>query len=76
MVNGRHCGNDHSKLPFKIAKSLSGNEYTLQDLDGTRFQRNINGKFLKFYYPTTWEIYANNIQSKYPEFWENMRALH
>jgi len=72
MVSGHQHGKDHLELLLYY----SNNAYGLQNLNGVNMQRNINGKFLKFYYPTTWEIYANNIQSKYPEFWENMRALH
>ena len=40
--------------PYRVAKVAPGNSYLLEMLDGTRFSRNINGKYLKRYFPSMW----------------------
>ncbi|KAK9740384.1 hypothetical protein RND81_03G031300 [Saponaria officinalis] len=55
--------------PFRVIKVYLDNSYGLQDMNGD-MTRNINGKFIKTYYPTVWEKYAQNIQKYFPEFWE------
>ncbi|XP_059627205.1 uncharacterized protein LOC132269996 [Cornus florida] len=45
--------------PFMIYKVLKGGAYHLQDLDGERHPRPINGRYLKTYYPTMWETMEN-----------------
>ncbi|KAK9682797.1 hypothetical protein RND81_10G097100 [Saponaria officinalis] len=59
--------------PFRVVKIYSDNSYGLQHTDGRMIKININGKFIKAYYPTIWEKYAQNIQKSFPEFWENMQ---
>ncbi|KAK9668766.1 hypothetical protein RND81_13G085100 [Saponaria officinalis] len=50
--------------PFRVIKVYSDNSYGLQDMNGD-MTRNINGKFIKAYYPTVWEKYAQNIQKSF-----------
>ncbi|XP_056161863.1 uncharacterized protein LOC130135972 [Syzygium oleosum] len=42
--------------PFMIVEAFVGNAYRLMDIDGKEFPRTINGKYLKKYYPTMWEM--------------------
>ena len=40
--------------PYHISQCLPGNAYILMDLDGQEFERALNGKYLKKYYPSIW----------------------
>ena len=42
--------------PFQIAQVCRGCVYVLMDLDGECHKHPINGKFLKHYHPTMWEM--------------------
>ena len=42
--------------PFKVHQVLLGNAYQLASLQGEPRKRFINGKYLKKYFPTIWEI--------------------
>ncbi|XP_030439572.1 uncharacterized protein LOC115661436 [Syzygium oleosum] len=42
--------------PFVITEAFVGNAYRLMDIEGKEFLRDINGKYLKRYYPTMWEM--------------------
>ena len=42
--------------PFKIYQVLDGNAYWLASLDGISYKRFINGRYLKKYFPTIWEM--------------------
>ena len=42
--------------PFKVHQVLPGNAYWLESLQGEPHKRCINGKYLKRYFPTIWEI--------------------
>ena len=41
--------------PYKIVKSIFGNSYMLETLQGDRLPRAINGRYLKKYYPSVWQ---------------------
>ena len=40
--------------PYRIAETAPGNSYRMATLEGVRFIRNVNGKYLKRYYPSLW----------------------
>ena len=42
--------------PFNIHRVLKGNAYWLSSLDGEPHKRSINGRYLKKYFPTMWEM--------------------
>ena len=42
--------------PFIVSQKLSGGAYRLVDMQGREISTNINGKYLKKYYPTIWQI--------------------
>ncbi|XP_012081079.1 uncharacterized protein LOC105641199 [Jatropha curcas] len=46
--------------PFQVYKVLKGNAHWLSSLSGEPHKRNINGRYLKKYHPTMWEIKNNN----------------
>ncbi|XP_058202875.1 uncharacterized protein LOC131317334 [Rhododendron vialii] len=41
---------------YQICQVFRGNVYLLMDLDGEVYKHTTNGKFLKHYYPTMWEM--------------------
>ena len=45
--------------PFRIHQVLPGNAYWLSSLEGEPHKRYINGKYLKKYFPTMWEMVEN-----------------
>ena len=42
--------------PFKVHQVLLENAYGLSSLEGEPHKRFINGKYLKKYFPTMWEM--------------------
>jgi hypothetical protein len=40
--------------PFHISQCVPGNAYILETLEGEKFARSLNGKYLKKYYPSIW----------------------
>ena len=40
--------------PFRINRCVPGNAYILETLEGEEFSRDLNGKYLKKYYPSIW----------------------
>ena len=40
--------------PYKISRSVAGNTYILETLEGEEFSRALNEKYLKKYYPSVW----------------------
>ena len=40
--------------PYKISKSVPGNAYILETLEGEEFFSALNDKYLKMYYPSVW----------------------
>jgi hypothetical protein len=40
--------------PYRINQCVPGNAYILETLEGERFARALNGKYLKRYYPSIW----------------------
>lgn len=46
------------KGPYIVSKVYSRRAYKLISMEGEEFDRKINGKYLKMYYPTIWEGYA------------------
>ena len=46
--------------PFKVHQVLPGNAYWLAKLQREPHKRFINGKYLKKYFPTMWEIVRNS----------------
>ena len=42
--------------PLKVHQVLPGNAYWLLSLEGSAHKRFINGKYLKKYFPTMWEM--------------------
>ena len=40
--------------PYKISKSVLGNAYILETLEGEEFFSALNGKYFKKYYPSVW----------------------
>ena len=41
--------------PYRVCGIVRGNAYFLETLQGERFQRAINGKYLKKYFPSVWQ---------------------
>nr|AAN64449.1 putative integrase [Oryza sativa Japonica Group]AAP44588.1 putative integrase [Oryza sativa Japonica Group]ABF97051.1 retrotransposon protein, putative, unclassified [Oryza sativa Japonica Group] len=41
--------------PYRVCGIVRGNAYFLETLQGERFQRAINGKYLKKYFPSIWQ---------------------
>nr|CAE04479.3 OSJNBa0029L02.20 [Oryza sativa Japonica Group] len=41
--------------PYRVCGIVRGNAYFLETLQGERFQRAINGKYLKQYFPSVWQ---------------------
>nr|AAT93985.1 putative polyprotein [Oryza sativa Japonica Group] len=41
--------------PYRVCGIVRGNAYFLEALQGERFQRAINGKYLKKYFPSVWQ---------------------
>jgi hypothetical protein len=46
--------------PFQVSQILRGGTYMLHDLDGEMHKHPINGKYLKLWYPTMWEMMDTN----------------
>ena len=42
--------------PYLVTEVMSGNAYRLMDIDGEELLWSINGKYLKKYYPSIWEM--------------------
>jgi hypothetical protein len=42
------------KGPYRISQCVPGNAYILETLEGEKFARALNGKYLKKYYPSIW----------------------
>ncbi|WVZ76831.1 LOW QUALITY PROTEIN: hypothetical protein U9M48_024760 [Paspalum notatum var. saurae] len=40
--------------PYRIVETAPGNSYRMETLEGVQFFRNVNGKYLKKYYPSMW----------------------
>ena len=40
--------------PYIVSRCAPGNSYFLKELDGEEFDRALNGKYLKRYYPSVW----------------------
>ena len=40
--------------PYRIVETAPGNSYLMETLEGVRFSRNVNGNYLKKYYPSLW----------------------
>ena len=40
--------------PYRIAETAPGSSYKMETLEGVRFSRNVNIKYLKRYYPSLW----------------------
>jgi hypothetical protein len=40
--------------PYRISQCVPGNAYILETLEGETFARELNGKYLKKYYPSIW----------------------
>ena len=40
--------------PYRIIDMALGNSYRMETLEGEKFNRNINVKYLKKYYPSLW----------------------
>jgi hypothetical protein len=40
--------------PYRISQCVPGNAYILETLEGEKFARALNGKYLKKYYPSIW----------------------
>ncbi|WVZ58668.1 hypothetical protein U9M48_008910 [Paspalum notatum var. saurae] len=40
--------------PYRIVETDPGNSYRMETLEGVCFYRNVNGKYLKKYYPSLW----------------------
>jgi hypothetical protein len=41
--------------PFRVIRVVSGNTYFMEDLEGHSLPKALNGKYLKHYYPSTWQ---------------------
>ena len=42
--------------PYKIVKVISGNSYMMETVQGERPRRAINGRYVKKFYPSMWQI--------------------
>jgi hypothetical protein len=40
---------------FRVIRVVSGNAYFVEDLEGHSLPKALNGKYLKCYYPSTWQ---------------------
>ena len=40
--------------PYRIVETAPSNSYHMETLEGVRFSCNVNGKYLKKYYPSLW----------------------
>jgi hypothetical protein len=52
LAYGKWSSNWHG--PYRIVETAPGNSYHMETLERVRFNRNINGKYLKKYYPSLW----------------------
>jgi hypothetical protein len=41
--------------PFKIIRIVPGNSYFIEDLEGRKLPKVINGKYFKKFYPSIWQ---------------------
>jgi hypothetical protein len=41
--------------PFRVIQVVSGNAYFMEDLEVHSLPKALNGKYLKCYYPSTWQ---------------------
>jgi hypothetical protein len=41
--------------PFRVIRVVSGNTYFMEDIEGHSLPKALNGKYLKHYYPSTWQ---------------------
>ena len=41
--------------PYKIIKVIFGNSYMVETIQGERLPRALSGRYLKKYYPSTWQ---------------------
>jgi hypothetical protein len=41
--------------PYRIEEVIPGNSYMVQSVQGTSLPRELNGKYLKRYYPSVWQ---------------------
>jgi hypothetical protein len=41
--------------PFRISRIIPGNAYFIETLEGKGLPRALNGKYLKYYYPSVWQ---------------------
>ena len=41
--------------PFKVVGIVHGNAYFVEDLQGKKLSKALNGKYLKKYYPSVWQ---------------------
>jgi hypothetical protein len=44
------------EVPYCISQCVPGNAYILETLEGEKFARVLNGKYLKKYYPSIWVV--------------------
>ena len=42
------------ECPNRISRSAPGNAYILESVEGVKFHKALNGKYLKKYYPSIW----------------------
>jgi hypothetical protein len=40
---------------YRIEEVITGNSYMVQSIQGTFLPREINGKYVKWYYPSIWQ---------------------
>jgi hypothetical protein len=43
------------KWAFRVIRVVSGNAYFMEDLEGHSLPKALNGKYLKWYYPSIWQ---------------------
>jgi hypothetical protein len=41
--------------PIRVIRVVPGNAYFMEDLEGHSLPKSLNGKYLKHYYPSTWQ---------------------
>jgi hypothetical protein len=41
--------------PFRVIRVVPGNAYFMEDLEGHSLSKDLNGKYLKHYYPSMWQ---------------------
>jgi hypothetical protein len=51
LVNGHLVGKDC----LELSRSVPGNAYLVEDLEGHSLLKALNGKYLKCYYPSMWQ---------------------